>query len=159
MAEAKKNILTYDGLKALEDELLNLKVVRRKDVAEKLKEARAQGDLSENAEYDAAKDEQRDIEARIEEVEEILKNAEVVDESEFEHGKISIGCTVKLYDFDFEEEDEYRIVGSTEADILNNKISNESPMGIQLIGAGVGDVIEVEGPEGNCKFRVLEISR
>lgn len=159
MAEAKKNILTYDGLKALEDELLNLKVVRRKDVAQKLKEARAQGDLSENAEYDAAKDEQRDIEARIEEVEQILKNAEVVDESEYEHGKINIGCTVRLFDFDFDEEDEYRIVGSTEADILSNKISNESPMGIALIGAGVGDVIEVEGPEGNCKFEVLEITR
>lgn len=159
MAEAKKNILTYDGLKALEDELLNLKVVRRKEVAQKLKEARAQGDLSENAEYDAAKDEQRDIEARIEEVEQILKNAEVVDESEFEQGKISIGCIVKLFDFDFDEEDEYRIVGSTEADILNNKISNESPMGLALIGAGVGDVVEVEGPEGNCRFEILEIRR
>lgn len=159
MAEAKKNILTYDGLKALEDELLNLKVVRRKEVAQKLKEARAQGDLSENAEYDAAKDEQRDIEARIEEVEQILKNAEVVDESEFEQGKISIGCTVKLFDFDFDEEDEYRIVGSTEADILNNKISNESPMGLALIGAGVGDVVEVKGPEGNCRFEILEIRR
>lgn len=159
MAEAKKNILTYDGLKALEDELLNLKVVRRKEVAQKLKEARAQGDLSENAEYDAAKDEQRDIEARIEEVEQILKNAEVVDESEFEQGKISIGCIVKLFDFDFDEEDEYRIVGSTEADILNNKISNESPMGLALIGAGVGDVVEVKGPEGNCRFEILEIRR
>ena len=95
----------------------------------------------------------------IEEVEQILKNAEVVDESEFEQGKISIGCTVKLFDFDFDEEDEYRIVGSTEADILNNKISNESPMGLALIGAGVGDVVEVEGPEGNCRFEILEIRR
>ncbi len=159
MAEAKKNILTYDGLKALEDELLNLKVVRRKEVAQKLKEARAQGDLSENAEYDAAKDEQRDIEARIEEVEQILKNAEVVDESEFEQGKISIGCTIRLFDFDFEEEDTFRMVGSTEADILNNKISNESPMGMALIGHGIGDIVEVEGPEGNCKFRIIDITR
>ncbi|MEE1312737.1 MAG: transcription elongation factor GreA [Lachnospiraceae bacterium] len=158
MAE-KKNILTYDGLKALEDELQDLKVVRRKEVAQKIKEAREQGDLSENAEYDAAKDEQRDIEARIEELEKILKNAEVIDEAEFEQGKINIGCTVKLYDYDFDEEVEYRLVGSTEADILNNKISNESPIGMALIGAGIGQEIAVEGPDGVCKFRVLDITR
>lgn len=158
MAE-KKNILTYDGLKALEDELQDLKVVRRKEVAQKIKEAREQGDLSENAEYDAAKDEQRDIEARIEELEKILKNAEVIDEAEFEQGKINIGCTVKLYDYDFDEEVEYRLVGSTEADILNNKISNESPIGMELIGAGIGQEIAVEGPDGVCKFRVLDITR
>lgn len=158
MAE-KKNILTTDGLKALEDELHELKVVRRKEVAQKIKEAREQGDLSENAEYDAAKDEQRDIEARIEEVEKILKNAEVVDESEFEHGKINIGCTVTLYDIEFAEEAVYRIVGSTEADIMNNKISNESPMGVALIGASVGDTVNVEGPEGACQFKVLDITR
>lgn len=156
---AKKNILTYDGLKALEEELQDLKVVRRKEVAQKIKEAREQGDLSENAEYDAAKDEQRDIEARIEELEAILKNAEVIDETEFEQGKINIGATVLLYDYDFEEEAEYRIVGSTEADILQNKISNESPIGKELIGKEVGDEIEVIGPDGSCKFKVLEIRR
>ena len=158
MAE-KKNILTYDGLKALEDELQDLKVVRRKEVAQKIKEAREQGDLSENAEYDTAKDEQRDIEARIEELEKILKNAEVIDEAEFEQGKINIGCTVRLFDFDFDEEVEYRLVGSTEADILQNKISNESPIGMALIGAGIGQVVEVEGPDGICKFEVLDITR
>ncbi|MGN0384023.1 MAG: transcription elongation factor GreA, partial [Eubacterium sp.] len=111
----KKNILTYAGLKKLEDELQDLKVNKRREVASKIKEAREQGDLSENAEYDAAKDEQRDIEARIEEIEKILKNVEVVDEDEIDTGKISIGCKVKLYDVEFEEEVEFRIVGSTEA--------------------------------------------
>ena len=107
MVENKKNILTYTGLKQLEDELQQLKVVRRQEVAEKLKEARAQGDLSENAEYDAAKDEQRDIEARIEELENILKNAEVVVETEVDSDKINIGCIVKLFDFEFDEELEF----------------------------------------------------
>ena len=104
----KKNILTYEGLKKLEDELENLKVVRRKEVSQKIKEAREQGDLSENAEYDAAKDEQRDIEARIEELEKILKNAEVVVEEEADLDKVSIGCSVKILDCEFEEELEYR---------------------------------------------------
>ena len=111
----KKNILTYQGLKKLEDELQELKVVRRKEVAAKIKEAREQGDLSENAEYDAAKDEQRDIEARIEDIEKILKNAEVVVEEEVDLDKISIGCNVKILDIEFDEELEYKIVGSTEA--------------------------------------------
>ena len=115
MAEAKKRLLTYAGLKALEDELENLKVVKRKEVAGKIKEAREQGDLSENAEYDAAKDEQRDIEARIEELEAILKNAEVVVEDEVDLDKINVGCTVKVFDITFDEEMEFKIVGSTEA--------------------------------------------
>ena len=143
MVENKKNILTYTGLKQLEDELQQLKVVRRQEVAEKLKEARAQGDLSENAEYDAAKDEQRDIEARIEELENILKNAEVVVETEVDSDKINIGCIVKLFDFEFDEELEFSIVGSTEANSLKNKISNESPLGSALIGKKVGDVIRL----------------
>ena len=103
----KKNILTYQGLKKLEDELQELKVVRRKEVAAKIKEAREQGDLSENAEYDAAKDEQRDIEARIEDIEKILKNAEVVVEEEVDLDKISIGCNVKILDIEFDEELDY----------------------------------------------------
>ena len=109
----KKNILTYAGLKKLEDELEHLKVVKRKEVSQKIKEAREQGDLSENAEYDAAKDEQRDIEARIEEIEKILKNAEVVVEEEVDLDKISIGCKIRILDCEFDEELEYKIVGST----------------------------------------------
>ena len=126
--EEKKNILTYAGLKKLEDELHDLKVYKRKEVAGKIKEAREQGDLSENAEYDAAKDEQRDIEARIEEIEKILKNAEVVVEDEVDLATISVGCKVKVYDVEFEEEIEFKIVGSTEANSLEGKISNESPV-------------------------------
>ena len=155
----KKNLLTYKGLKELEDELQDLKVVKRKEVAQKIKEAREQGDLSENAEYDAAKDEQRDIEARIEELDKILKNAEVIDEDEVDLEKINVGCTVLLYDVEFEEEVTYRIVGSTEADILNNKISNESPIGRALIGAKIGQTVDVEGPDGTCQFKILEINR
>lgn len=157
--EAKKNILTYEGLKKYEDELHELKVVRRQEVAQKIKEAREQGDLSENAEYDAAKDEQRDIEARIEELEKILKNAEVVVEDEVDLDKINIGCRVKLYDFEFEEECEYKIVGSTEANSLKGKISNESPVGKALIGHIIGDVVDVETQAGVIKYKVLEIQK
>ena len=146
--EEKKNILTYAGLRKLEDELHDLKVNRRKEVAGKIKEAREQGDLSENAEYDAAKDEQRDIEARIEEIEKILKNAEVVVEDEVDSDKINIGCKVSVYDMEYEEEMEFSIVGSTEANSLQGKISNESPVGRALIGAKVGDIVSVESPAG-----------
>jgi transcription elongation factor GreA len=157
--EAKKNFLTYEGLKKYEDELNELKLVKRQEVAQKIKEAREQGDLSENAEYDAAKDEQRDIEARIEEIEKILKNAEVVDEDEVDLDKINIGCTVVLYDEEFEEEVEYKIVGSTEANSLSGKISNESPLGAALLGKVVGDVVEVEAQAGTMVFKVLKIDR
>ena len=156
---AKRTILTYTGLKVLENELEELKVVRRKEVAQKIKEAREQGDLSENAEYDAAKDEQRDIEARIEEIEKILKNADVVDEEEVDLDKISVGCTVLLYDEEFEEEVEYKIVGSTEANSLAGKISNESPLGKALLGKGVGDEIVVEAQAGTMEYKVLKIDR
>ena len=155
----KKNILTYEGLKKLEDELENLKVVKRKEVSQKIKEAREQGDLSENAEYDAAKDEQRDIEARIEEIEKILKNAEVVVEDEVDVGKINVGCTVKVYDEEFEEEMEFKIVGSSEANSLQGKISNESPVGKALIGRSVGDQVSVETQAGMIVYKVLEIQR
>lgn len=159
MAE-KKNILTYAGLKQLEDELQDLKVVRRKEVAQKIKEAREQGDLSENAEYDAAKDEQRDIELRIEELEKILKNAEVVVEDEVDLDKINIGCRVKLYDCEYDEELEFQLVGSTEANSLQGKISNESPVGQALIGKRVGDLVDVEMPNGaTAQYRVMEIQR
>lgn len=155
----KKNILTYQGLQKLEEELQNLKVVRRKEVAQKIKEAREQGDLSENAEYDAAKDEQRDIEARIEDIEKILKNAEVVVEEEVELDKISIGCKVKILDVEENEELEYKIVGSTEANSLKGKISNESPVGKALLGAKIGDVVKVETHVGELEYKVLEIQR
>ena len=158
MAE-KKTLLTYAGLKALEEELENLKVVRRKEVAVKIKEAREQGDLSENAEYDAAKDEQRDIEARIEEIEKILKNSEVVVEDEVDLDRISVGCKVKVHDYDFEEDMELKIVGSTEANSLEGKISNESPVGQALIGCKVGDTVEVETQAGIMEYEVLNISR
>ena len=157
--EGKKNVLTYEGLKKYEEELENLKVVRRQEVAEKIKEARAQGDLSENAEYDAAKDEQRDIEARIEQLEKILKNAEVVDEEEVDLEKINVGCRVKVLDVEENEECEYKIVGSTEADSLKGKISNESPVGKALIGAKVGDVVDVETVAGVYQYKVLDIQR
>lgn len=157
--EEKKNLLTYAGLKALEDELHDLKVVRRKEVAGKIKEAREQGDLSENAEYDAAKDEQRDIEARIEEIEKILKNAEVVVEEKVDLDKISVGCSVKIYDEEFEEEMEYKIVGSSEANSLKGKISNESPVGRALLGHKVGDEVEVETQAGVISYKVLSIHR
>lgn len=155
----KKNILTYQGLKKLEDELQELKVVRRKEVAAKIKEAREQGDLSENAEYDAAKDEQRDIELRIEELEKLLKNAEVVVEEEIDVNKINIGCKVKLLDVEYDEEMEFYIVGSTEANSLQNKISNEAPVGRALIGKSVGDVVDVETQAGIIQYKVLEIQR
>lgn len=157
--ENKKNILTYEGLRKLEDELEDLKVVKRKEVSQKIKEAREQGDLSENAEYDAAKDEQRDIEARIEEIEKILKNAEVVVEDEVDLEKISIGCKVKIFDCDENEELEYKIVGSTEANSLKGKISNESPVGRALIGKKVGDTVVVETQVGNISYKILEIQR
>ena len=155
----KKNLLTYEGLKKLEDELQDLKVVKRKQIAQKIKEAREQGDLSENAEYDAAKDEQRDIEARIEQIEKILKNAEVVVDDEVDLDKINVGCKVKVLDVEFDEEEEFKIVGSSEANSLGGKISNESPVGKALLGAKVGDTVRVETQAGMIEYKVLEIQR
>lgn len=158
MAE-KKNILTYEGLRQLEEELQELKVNKRKQVAEKIKEAREQGDLSENAEYDAAKDEQRDIEARIEEIDKILKNAEVVVEDEVDVDVINIGCMVRILDMEYNDELEYKIVGSTEANSLKGKISNESPVGKALMGARKGDVVSVDTHSGMIQYKILEIQR
>lgn len=155
----KKNLLTYQGLQKLENELQELKVVKRKEIAQKIKEAREQGDLSENAEYDAAKDEQRDIEARIEEIEKILRHAEVVVEDEVDLDKISVGCQVKVLDEEYEEEMEFKIVGSSEANSLKGKISNESPVGRALLGHSVGDEIIVETQAGEMKYKVLGIQR
>ena len=159
MVEAKKHILTSKGMQALEDELQDLKVVKRKEIAQKIKEAREQGDLSENAEYDAAKDEQRDVEARIEDIEAILKNAEVVLEDEVDVSKIGVGSKIKILDKELKEEMEFKIVGSAEANSLKGKISNESPVGRALIGAKKGDTIEVETQAGTLKYKVLEIQK
>ncbi len=158
MAE-KKNLLTNDGLRKLEDELQDLKVNKRQEIAQKIKEAREQGDLSENAEYDAAKDEQRDIESRIEEIEKILKNAEVIDEEEYEAGTVGFNSEVTLLDVELDEEVTYRVVGSTEADILKNLISNESPIGMALMRKKVGDVITVEAPDGEFEYVIKSIKK
>ena len=157
--EQKKNILTYEGLRKYEDELHDLKVVKRKEVAQKIKEAREQGDLSENAEYDAAKDEQRDIETRSEDLEKILRNAEVVVEEEVDIDTIGIGCKVEILDVEYNEKFIYKIVGSTEANSLKGKISNESPVGSALLGAQKGDMVSVETQAGTLKYKVLEIQR
>lgn len=157
MAE-KKNLLTDKGLKKLEDELQDLRVVKRKEVAQKIKEAREQGDLSENAEYDAAKDEQKDIEARIEELESILKNVEVVYTDEVDKEKVNVGCVVTVRDTSNGSVQIFKLVGSTEADVLNNKISNESPVGAALMGAKAGETVEVEVPNGTFKFEILDIN-
>ena len=157
MAE-KKNLLTDKGLKKLEEELQELRVVKRKEVAQKIKEAREQGDLSENAEYDAAKDEQKDIEARIEELEAILKNVEVIYTDEVDKDKVNVGCVVTVKDVASGNVQTFKVVGSTEADILNNKISNESPVGVALIGAKAGDVVTAEAPNGSFQFEIVEIS-
>ncbi|MCR5684744.1 MAG: transcription elongation factor GreA [Lachnospiraceae bacterium] len=155
---SKKNLMTYESVKALEDELEDLRVNRRKEVAEKLKEARAQGDLSENAEYDAAKEEQREIEARIEEINKILLNVEVADD-DAKGNTVTIGSTVKLFDEEFKEEIEYKIVGSIEADILKNKISNESPVGAALMGKKKNQKITVDTANGTLKFKIISITR
>ncbi len=158
MAE-KKNILTYEGLKQLEEELHDLKVVRRREVASKIKEAREQGDLSENAEYDAAKEEQAGIEARIDEIERILKNAEVVVEEDVDASTINIGCSVVIKDLEDGELLEYKLVGSTEANSLKGKISNESPVGKALIGRSVGEIIDVETQMGILQYEIVEIKK
>ena len=157
--EEKKNQVSHDWVVEKEAELDYLKGTRRKEVAEKLKEARGQGDLSENAEYDAAKDEQRDIEARIEQLEQILNNAEVIDEDEVETDRINVGCSVTILDMELNEKNTYKIVGSSEANSLQHKISNESPIGKALMGAKKNQVVEVEAPGGVFKYKVMKIDR
>lgn len=155
----KKNLMSYEGLKKLEDELHELKEVRRAEIAQKIKEAREQGDLSENAEYDAAKDEQRDIELRIEEIEKILKNAEVFLEEDVAGDVVSMGSLVTIVDVEYGDEFVYKIVGSTEADSLNGKISNESPVGAALIGSKKGATVKVETPAGELKYKVIKVEK
>lgn len=159
MSQTKKNIMTYEGIKKLEEELEYLKTVRRKEITEKIKVALGYGDLSENSEYDEAKNDQAFNEGRIIQLENMLKNAVVVDESEIPTDKVSVGSIVKVMDYEFDEEVEYAIVGSAEADPMNFKISNESPVGSSLLGKKVGDVVEVTVPSGVSKFEILEIRR
>ena len=159
MSETKKYVMTYEGVKKLEEELEFLKTVKRKEITEKIKVALGYGDLSENSEYDEAKNDQAFTEGRIIQLENMLKNAVVVDESEIPKDKVSVGSIVKVMDYEFDEEVEYTIVGSAEADPMNFKISNESPVGSALIGKKVGDVVEVAVPSGVSKFEILEIRR
>ncbi|MBQ7246500.1 MAG: transcription elongation factor GreA [Lachnospiraceae bacterium] len=156
---AEKKLLTAEGLRKLEEELQDLKVVQRKEIAQKIKEAREQGDLSENAEYDAAKEEQRHIEARIEELEAIIKNAETVAEEELDTKKINLGSKVVLRDKDTNEDTEYLIVGSTEANALKGKISNESPIGAAIMGHKKNDVVKVTTPAGLITYKVMKVER
>lgn len=159
MSNAKEVVVTVAGLKALEDELEELKTVRRKDVAEKIKVARGFGDLSENSEYDEAKNEQAFIESRIAQLGAMLKNARVIDNDELNLDTVSVGTHVKIEDEDGEVE-EYDITGSTEADPLNGKISDESPVGAALMGQKVGQTVTVSLPNGGTiDFKILEISR
>lgn len=155
MAEKKR--LTEDGLKKLELELEELKTVKRKEIAEKIKIALSFGDLSENSEYDEAKNEQAIIENKITQLEAMLKNVEVVDTDELSTEHIGVGSKVRLKDIEFDEEVVYHIVGSAEADPMDNKISDESPMGKALLGHKQGDDVQVEAPAGMIHFQVMEI--
>ena len=155
----KQELLTQDGYNKLEEELEYLKTVKRKEVAERLKVAISFGDLSENAEYDEAKNEQAKLEEQILKLDEKLRKAVIIDESQIDLDIVMVGSIVKLYDFDFDEEIEYSIVGSAEADPFEGKISNESPVGKALLGARVGEVVEVQVPDGANKFNVLDIRR
>lgn len=159
MTFAKQIVLTYEGLEKLEKELESLKTVSRKDVAGKIKQALAFGDLSENSEYDEAKNEQAQIENRIIQIENMLKNARVIDEDDVTTDFVSIGSKVKVLDIEFDEEIQYIIVGSTEANPTEFKISDESPVGRALIGKKVDDVVEATVPMGVIKFKVLNISK
>lgn len=160
MSENKKQyVMTYEGVKKLENELEYLKTVKRKEITEKIKVALGYGDLSENSEYDEAKNEQAFTEGRILQIENMLKNASVVDETEIPAGTVAVGATVKVKDYDFDEVVEYTIVGSAEADPMNFKISNESPVGKALIGRKIGDIVEAAVPDGISKFEILDIRR
>ena len=159
MAAAKQVILTSEGLEKLEKELEYLKTVKRQEVAAEIKVALGYGDLSENSEYDEAKNKQAQMEIRIVEIETMLKNAKVIDETEISTDTVSLGCTVTVFDIEFDEEIKYNIVGSTEADPSNGKISDESPVGSALLGKKVGDVVEVPAPAGSIEMKVVAINK
>ena len=155
----KEVILTYEGLKKLENELEYLKSIKRREIAERIKQALSFGDVTENSEYDEVKNEQAYIESRIVQIESMLKNAKVIDEEDIDTESVSLGCRVKVLDMDSREEVEYFIVGSTEADPGKYKISNESPVGRALIGRGKGDMVEVSAPAGVIKLKILNIDK
>ena len=156
---AKEYKITSARLKELEAELNYLKTTREKEVAELIKEARSFGDLSENSEYDEAKNEQAKLYGRIAEVENILANAVIIEEGEENTGRVGLGCRVRVLDLEMEEEEEYAIVGSQEADPMNYRISDDSPFGRAMIGKGVGDLVEVEAPVGVLQFRILSVEK
>ena len=159
MEENKEILLTQEGYQKLEDEVEHLKSVRRREVAERIKVAISFGDISENAEYDEAKNEQAQVEERIIKLENMLRKAVIIDESKIDSNIVTIGSIVKVYDKEFEEEVEYTIVGSAEADPYEGKISNESPVGKALLGSAKGETVEVQVPDGIAKFEILEIRR
>ena len=150
--------LTEDGLKQLEEELEYLKTKKRKEVSEKIKVALGFGYLSENSEYDEAKNEQAQVEARIVSVENMLKNAIVIDESERDTSKVELGATVTIHDIEFDEDITYKIVGSTEADPDEGRLSDESPLGKSLMGKAEGEMIDVDAPAGVIQYKILKIS-
>ena len=154
-----ETLLTYEGLKKLEEELEELKTVKRKEIAERIKVAVGFGDLSENSEYDEAKNEQAQIEMRIVELENKLRNVKLIDEDEIETKTVQVGNVVQVLDVEFDEKLEYKIVGSTEADIAENKISNESPIGKALLGRKKNDIVDVETPGGMLQFKILKITK
>ena len=156
---AKEFKITSTRLQELEEELNYLKTTREMEVAELIKEARSFGDLSENSEYDEAKNEQGKLYGRIAEVENILANAVVIEEDEDNSGRVGLGCRVRVLDVEMEEEEEYTIVGSQEADPMNFRISDDSPFGRAMVGKGVGDVVEVEAPVGVLQFRILNVEK
>lgn len=155
----KENVLTLEGLRRIEDELELLKTKKRQEVAFRIKQALAFGDISENAEYDEAKNEQAFVEGRIAQIENLLRNVKVIDEDDVKTDYVSVGCKVVLEDFEFGDEVEYGIVGSAEADPINMRISNESPVGKALLGKVIGDLVEVSVPDGTIKYKILKISK
>ena len=159
MADNMKQMYTKQGYQDLIDELKYLKLTRREEIKEQIAVARGFGDLSENAEYDEARNEQAKVEARIQELEALIENAEIIDETNMDVRSISLGSVVKLFDEDFEEEITYNIVGSNQADPLENKISDQSPIGRALMGKKAGESVTVIAPAGELHFKVLEVSR
>lgn len=155
----KETLLTYDGLKKLEEELEYLKTEKRREVAERIKVALGFGDLSENSEYDEAKNEQAQVEMKIVDLENKLRNVKIIDEDEIDTKTVQVGNTVQVLDMEFDDKIDYTIVGSEEADLLENKISNESPIGKALLGKKKNDVVEVEAPAGLLSFKILKITK
>lgn len=153
----KEVLLTQEGFEKLEAELEKLKTVKRKEVAERIKQAIAYGDISENSEYDEAKNEQAFIEGRIVTVENMLRNARIIKDEDRQEGKVSLGSKVKVLDLEFDEEITYKIVGSAEADPLEDLISNESPLGSVLLDKAIGEEVDVTAPAGKFKYKILDI--